>query len=291
MSDVYGGLLDVSLHPDFPLTRRVYIAYNDRDYGLAIARFTLGDGRAEAVEVIYESDEFSIGTRIEWQDADHFFFSHGVGGDPHPMAGPQDLRSDVGKIHRLAADGLVPADNPILPGEATPSSVWSYGHRNPQGLYFDRDEGRLYAIEHGPLGGDELNVVEAGENYGWPLFSYGLNYDGTPVSAMTESEAAAASTLPYAHWGPDFRVAPSGLLRVESGEDAGSFLLGALYPGHLLRYDPGTGETMVVLRGVGRVRDIAALPDGGFLISTDAGSPTPATAGRVIRLLPGARLP
>ena len=294
MSDVWGGLLDVSLHPDFAVNRQVYLAYTDRDYGLAVARFTLRDGQAENAEVIHESDEFSIGSRIEWQDSDRFFLSHGIGGDPYPMVGSQVLDADVGKIHRLTADGGIPVDNPVLPGKSAPSTVWSYGHRNPQGLYFDSDEGRLFAVEHGPMGGDELNVVDAGGNYGWPLFSYGLNYDGSAVSTMTAVEASAVSTLPVAHWGPDFRVAPSGLLRIRedgTSNDDGSFLLGALNLQHLLRYEPTTDETTIVLRGVGRVRDVAALPDGGFLISVDAGSPTPAMTGRVIRLLPGARLP
>src|SRR6185503_12202632 len=119
------------------------------------------------------------------------FLSLGVGGTPYPEPGPQDLTSDLGKIHRLMADGQIPADNPILPGAAKPSSIWSYGHRNPQGLYYDAAKGTLYATEHGPLGGDEFNIVVAGANYGWPLFSYGLNYNKTPVSNMTEDAARA----------------------------------------------------------------------------------------------------
>ncbi|HEX5766160.1 MAG TPA: PQQ-dependent sugar dehydrogenase, partial [Woeseiaceae bacterium] len=119
-SGVYGGLLDVSLHPGFPDSRLVYIAYNDDSFGLAVARFELRDDRAESLSVIYESDEFSIGSRIEWEDPSHFFLSFGVGGDPYPDAGPQDLGADVGKIHRLTADGQIPSDNPILPGALQP---------------------------------------------------------------------------------------------------------------------------------------------------------------------------
>jgi len=280
-SEVYGGLLDVSLHPSFRDSRLVYIAYNNASFDLTVARFELRDDRAERLSVIYKSDEFSIGSRIEWQDPSHFFLSFGVGGDPYAQAGPQDLSADVGKIHRLTADGQIPRDNPILPGALKPSTIWSYGHRNPQGLYYDAAARTLYATEHGPLGGDELNIVVAGGNYGWPLFSYGLNYDRTRVSDMSEDAARAVSILPAKFWGPDYRVAPSGLLYVD-----GAFLLGALNPQNLLRYDPATGETEIVLRNVGRVRDIAQLPSGKLLIAVDAGSPKPSDRGRIIELSP-----
>mgnify|MGYP001816662824 CR=1 FL=1 len=287
MSDVYGGLLDVSLHPGFEQNRWVYIAYVDGSFGLAVARFELRDDRAEGLEVIREWNEFSIGSRIEWQDADHFFLSFGVGGSPFPDPGPQDMSSAVGKIHRLTAMGEVPADNPLIGDATAPTTVWSYGHRNPQGLYFDASEVMLYANEHGPLGGDELNVVVAGGNYGWPLFSYGLNYDQTPVSDMTEAEAADFSVLPLKYWGPNFRVAPSGLIRIESSEFpawSGSFLMGALNPQHLLRYDPDTDETEIVEAGVGRVRDVALQPSGRLFISVDSGSPSPAYRGLIVEL-------
>ena len=289
-SDVYGGLLDVSLHPHFEDNRLVYIAYDDASFGLAVARFHLSDARARNLEVIYESSDFSIGSRIAWEDASYFFLSFGVGGDPYPVPGPQDLGSDVGKIHRLTADGQIPPDNPILPGASAPSTIWSYGHRNPQGLHYDAVQRTLYGTEHGPLGGDELNIITAGGNYGWPLFSHGLNYDRTPVSDMTEQEAATVSILPAKFWGPDFRVAPSGLLFVEDSQFPswnGAFLLGALNPQHLLRYDPATDETEIVLTNVGRVRDIAQLPSGRLLIAVDAGSPNPSDLGRIIQLPPG----
>ncbi len=292
-SDVYGGLLDVSLHPEFEDNRLVYIAYNDATFGLAVARFALRDDQAQNLEVIYESNDFSIGSRIAWEDSSHFFLSLGVGGYPYPAPGSQDFGSDLGKIHRLTADGHIPPDNPLLPQASEPSTIWSYGHRNPQGLHYDAAQRTLYASEHGPLGGDELNIITAGGNYGWPLFSYGLNYDETPVSYMTEEEAAALSILPIKFWGPDFRVAPSGLLLVENSWFPlwnGSFLLGALNPQHLLRYDPATDETEIVLTNVGRVRDVAQLPSGKLLISVDAGSPNPSDLGRIIQLPPGGGL-
>jgi aldose sugar dehydrogenase len=288
-SGIYGGLLDVSLHPSFRDSRLVYIAYDDNSFDLTVARFELRGDRAQSLRVIYESDEFSIGSRIEWEGPSHFFLSFGVGGDPYPDPGPQDFSADVGKIHRLTADGQIPPDNPILPGASKPSTIWSYGHRNPQGLYYDASKRTLYATEHGPLGGDELNIVLAGGNYGWPLFSYGLNYDRTRVSEMSEDAARAVSILPAKFWGPDFRVAPSGLLFVEGSQFTtwnGAFLLGALNPQHLLRYDLATDETEIVLRNIGRVRDIAQLPSGKLLIAVDARSPRPSDRGRIIELSP-----
>jgi glucose/arabinose dehydrogenase len=293
ISGIYGGLLDISLHPSFRDSRLVYIAYDNNSFDLSVARFELRNDRAESLSVIYQSDEFSIGSRIEWQDPSHFFLSFGIGGDPYPAPGPQDLSSDVGKIHRLTADGQIPPDNPILPGASKPSTIWSYGHRNPQGLYYDASKRKLYATEHGPLGGDELNVVVAGGNYGWPLFSYGLNYNRTRVSEMSEDAARAVSILPAKYWGPDYRVAPSGLLYVEGSQFTswnGAFLFGALNPQHLLRYDPATDETRIVLQNVGRVRDIAQLPSGKLLIAVDAGSPKPSDRGRIIELSPGTSL-
>ena len=288
-SEIYGGLLDVSLHPGFRDNRLVYIAYDSNRYDLTVARFELRDNRAEKLNVIYQSDEFSIGSRIEWQDSTHFFLSFGVGGTPHPEPGPQDLSADVEKIHRLTADGKIPGDNPTLPGASKPSTIWSYGHRNPQGLYVDRAKQALYAIEHGPKGGDELNIVRAGANYGWPLFSYGLNYDDTPVSRMSEDSARAVSVLPLKHWNPDFRVAPSGLVFVEGTqfeEWNGAFLFGSLFQHHLLRHDPVTDETRIVMKNVGRIRDIARLPSGKLLIAVDAKSPRPSNRGRIIELSP-----
>ena len=285
---VYGGLLDVSIHPDYENNRLVYIAYNATSFGLTVARFEFRGDRALNLEVIFESNSFSIGSRIAWENASHFFISLGVGGSPYPIPGPQDLNSDLGKIHRLTAAGRIPPDNPLFPGTSAPSTIWSYGHRNPQGLHYDAANQILYENEHGPLGGDELNIITAGGNYGWPLFSYGLNYDRTPVSGLTEAEAATMSILPFKFWGPDFRVAPSGLLLVEGNQLFpswnGSFLLGALNPQHLLRYDPASDETEIVLESVGRVRDVVQLPSGNLLISVDAGSPNVSDTGRIIQL-------
>lgn len=286
---VFGGYMDVSLHPRFEENGLVYLAYVDAEGRMAVARFEFRSRTVRGLGVVFRSNAFSIGSRIAWADDAHFFVTQGQGGAPHPEPGAQDPAHDGGKIHRLTADGAVPPDNPVLAAGAGPTSVWSYGHRDPQGLFFDADEGRLYATEHGPLGGDELNLIVRGGNYGWPLFSYGLNYDGTPVSDRTEAEAARTTVLPVKFWGVAFNMAPSGLERLEGSLFPawdGRFLMGALAQRRLIAYDVETGRTSILLENVGRVRDVVQVPSGRLLILLDAGSPRRSDRGRVVRLAP-----
>jgi glucose/arabinose dehydrogenase len=187
------------------------------------------------------------------------------------------------------ADGSIPNDNPVMTGMSEPSGVWSYGHRDPQGLYYDIDDSILYSSEHGPLGGDELNVITRGGNYGWPLFSYGLNYDETGVSDMTEEEAASSTVLPLKHWNPDFRLAPGSLIKLENSNFEnwnGSFLMGALLYQHLVLYHQDTDETEIVLHKAGRVRDVAQLPSGNLVVLIEKSSPGWLDKGRLVKLTP-----
>ncbi len=285
----YGGMMDISLHPEFESNQMAYLAYVNENYHLSVARFKLKETTAEDVEIIFKSDQFAIGSRIAWEDNTHFFLSFGTGGAPGPGPGPQDLNDPRGKIFRLMADGTIPEDNPIFPGMSEPFGIWSYGHRDPQGLFYDIENKVLYANEHGPMGGDELNIISKGGNYGWPLFSYGLNYDGTEVSDMTEEEAAKETILPFVHWKPDFRLAPSCLVRFENSnfdEWNGLFLMGALTYQHLVGYDPDTNETKILLPKIGRVRDVAQLPSGNLVLLIDEKSPSIWSKGRVVKLVP-----
>ena len=291
---VYGGLMDVSLHPQFDVNRLVYIAYVNDAGRMVVARFNFADRLVQDLEVVFESNAFSIGSRIAWGDDTHFFVTQGMGGFPRPEPGAQDLSRDVGKIHRLMADGQVPDDNPVFAGASEPSSIWTFGHRDPQGLFFDADQGVLYATEHGPLGGDELNVIIGGSNYGWPLFSYGLNYDGTPVSDRTAEEVRQTTVLPEMHWGPDFNMAPSGLERLEGSSFPalkGFFVMGSLAQRRLIAFDLASRKTLILLNNVGRVRDVAELPGGSLLILLDAGSPDPSDTGRIVKLTPRTLMP
>ena len=286
---ILGGLMDVSLHPGFESNGLVYVAFVNEAARMAVARFDFSDRSVEDVEVVFESNAFSIGSRIAWEDDDHFFVTHGMAGYPKPDPGPQDLAVHSGKIHRLMADGSVPADNPVFPGASEPTSIWTIGHRDPQGLFFDAEQRVLYATEHGPLGGDELNVIAGGGNYGWPLFSYGVNYDGTPVSEVTAEEIGRTTVLPEKAWGPDFNMAPSGLARLEGRafpELAGAFVMGSLAQRRLIGFDRQSGKTTILLDGIGRVRDVAELPTGELLILIDAATPDPSDPGRVVKLTP-----
>ncbi|MEM7286780.1 MAG: PQQ-dependent sugar dehydrogenase [Actinomycetota bacterium] len=268
---ILGGVNDVSLHPRFEQNGLVYLAYIDTAFRMVVGRFDFSERVVRDFEVIFESTDFSIGSRFAWPDDDHFFLTQGAAGSPFPDPGPQDLDSDSGKIHRLRADGSIPEDNPVFDGFDGPTSTWSYGHRDAQGLLFD--DGVLYSNEHGPLGGDELNVIEKGGNYGWPLFSFGLNYDSTPVGDLTPEEAAEFTVLPLKGWGPDFNMAPSGLTRLRDSafpEWDGALVWGALAQQRLIAYLPEEDRTVVLLDGIGRVRDVAQLPDGDLLILRDA---------------------
>ena len=281
-----GGYNDVSLHPRFETNGWVYLAYVGTDYRMAVGRFDFSDRTVRDFEVVFQSNAFSIGSRIAWPDDDHFVVTQGMAGYPYPDPGAQDLANHSGKIHRLRADGSVPPDNPVFDGASGPTSVWSYGHRDTQGLLFER--GVLYSNEHGPLGGDELNVIEPGGNYGWPLFSYGLNYDETPVGDMTEAEAARTTVLPLKAWDRTFNMAPSGLVRLEGSAFPawdGAFVWGSLAQRRLVAYDPATDRTAILLDDVGRVRDLTQLPSGALLILVDA-SDLEARNGQVVRVHP-----
>ena len=285
----YGGMMDVSLHPEFESNHLAYLAYVNENYHLSVARFKFKNGMVHDLEIIFTSNQFSIGSRIAWQDNQHFFLTFGTGGAPKPDPGPQDLSDPRGKIYRLMADGSIPEDNPIFPGMTDPSGIWTYGHRDPQGLFYDLEESILYSNEHGPMGGDELNVITKGENYGWPLFSYGLNYDNTKVSNMTEEEAAKSTVLPIKYWGPDYRLAPSCLLKLKDSNFEswnGSFLMGALTYQHLVLYHPDTYETEIVLSKAGRIRDVAQLPSGNLVMLIEKSSPRWLDKGRLVRLMP-----
>lgn len=280
----YGGLMDVSLHPEFQTNQLVYLAFVDSDYKLAVGRFAFRDQAVQDFEVIFRTNEFSIGSRIEWQDSDHFFVSQGMAGAPLPDPGPQDLSSDGGKIHRLMADGSIPSDNPVFEDVGQPTSIWSFGHRDPQGLYFGQSENVLYSTEHGPLGGDEFNIVIKGGNYGWPRFSYGLNYDGSTVGDLSEAEADSLTVMPVKAWGPSFNMAPSSLSLVELPGLGSRFVWGSLAQQRMIAYDIASDRTSIVLDSFGRIREVKQLPDGDLLLLVDSENSYSTYSGSLVRI-------
>ena len=277
---IVGGLMDVSLHPNFVDNGLVYLTYLNQDDVLEIGRFDFSERTINNFEVIFTTNARSIGSRIAWEDNETFLFTHGT----TLTELPDDLESDGGKTHRLTADGSVPADNPIFDGQDSPSSIWTYGHRVSQGIVVV--DGTVYSHEHGDAGGDEFNIIEPGNNYGWPAFSFGTA-DDPLVNTLTEAEAARVGTLPTQHWG-DFTIAPSSLRFVRDSafpELDGQFLIGSLTQASLLSVDIDSGLTSILLDDVGRVRDVAVLPSGSIVVAIE-NIPAREFAGSLIRLSP-----
>ena len=285
-----GGLLEVALHPDFSKNGWVYLGLSDGTRGdggviciTAVVRGRIKDHRWTDQEWIYRPDEkfrsssgVHFGTRFVFADGYIYF----VIGERGGMMEAQDLSRPSGKVFRLHDDGRVPADNPFVANKEAIAGIWSYGHRNPQGLAMDPRDGSLYDTEHGPRGGDELNLILPGRNYGWPVVTYGMNYDGTPMVANTEKEGIER---PLTYWVPS--IAVSGL-DFYAGEKfpkwKNDLLAGALAQQEVRRIrivDRKVVEQEIILKNIGRVRDVAAGPDG--LVYVVLNQPD-----RIVRLLP-----
>jgi glucose/arabinose dehydrogenase len=285
-----GGLLEVALHPDYSKNGWVYLGLSDGTRGdggvrctTAVVRGRIKDHRWTDQEWIYRPDEkfrsasgAHFGTRFVFAVGYIYF----VIGERGGMMEAQDLSHPNGKIFRLHDDGRVPADNPFVGSKEAIAGIWSYGHRNPQGLAMDPRDGSMYDTEHGPRGGDELNLILPGRNYGWPVVTYGMNYDGTPMVADTEKEGIER---PLTYWVPSIAVCG---LDFYAGEKfpkwKNDLLAGALAQQEVRRIrivDRKVVEQEVILKNIGRVRDVAAGPDG--LIYVVLNQPD-----RIVRLLP-----
>jgi glucose/arabinose dehydrogenase len=289
-----GGLLDVAVGPEFASDRMVYFSYakpmGDGTSATAAARGRLSeDGTAlSEVEDIFVQEPPSTttnhyGSRIVFEGAAHVFVTTGEHFSERERQLAQELGTTYGKVVRVNLDGSVPEDNPFVGREGAIPSVWSYGHRNIQSAAIAPD-GQLWTVEHGPQGGDELNRIEPGLNYGWPVISYGENYNGSPVG--TGVTAREGMEQPVYYWDPV--IAPSGMAFYEGAMFAdwqGDILIGALSPGALVRLtlegDRVTGEERL-LTDAGRIREVAVAPDGAILVLTDADD------GALLRLTPEA---
>jgi len=266
-----GGLLDVQLHPDYATNGWVYLTYSDvGEDGTTMTRVARGqlDGLDWVNEqIIYTASEgfyseayAHFGSRLAFA-GDHVYFSIGDRTDGDLA---QDLGNPQGKIHRLYADGTLPDDNPFVNDEQALPSIWSYGHRNPQGMATHPHNGGIWSAEHGPRGGDEINRVQKGLNYGWPLVSFGINYDG---SAVSESPFRDGTEPPLHHWTPSIGVSQ---LEFYTGDAfphwRGQLLVASLGREelHLLRLDNSNNVTSdeLLLQGLGRIRDVTNGPDG-----------------------------
>ena len=284
------GLLDIALDPDFPRNRLVYIAFAEGDENAnrtAVwrARYdgeTFTEGRVIFRVRPDKSAPGHPGGRILFLPDETFLLT--VGDGFSEKAAAQDLGSHLGKILRLTRDGGAPPDNPFVGRDDALPEIWSYGHRNPQGLARDRATGDVWAHEHGPRGGDEINLLRAGANYGWPLVTHGVDYDGTVISERAFGPGFERSAF---YWAPS--IAPSGLAvyRGDAFPDwRGMLLAGGLVSRSIVRLRRGkeTGLFIEDERMFGslkkRIRDIREGPDGLVYVLTDEES------GELFRLRP-----
>ena len=274
-----GGLLDVELDPKFTSNRTLYFTASvaaGGGSGTAVFRARLSSDEKQLTDVkrIFLMNKLSrgniqYGARIAIARDGSLFVSLGDRGEQDRA---QDFHDDAGSIIHIEADGSIPANNPFKDGKGALPEIWSKGHRNPQGITFDTATNKLYTAEHGARGGDEINTLEAGKNYGWPVISYGVNYSGTKIGIGT---AKAGMEQPLFYWDPS--IAP-GAIAVYRGkmfpEWNGDLLVTALKFQLLSRLSrDGSGkitERERMFEGeFGRMRDITVAPDGALLITTD----------------------
>ena len=273
-----GGLLDVVLHPQFAENRRVYLSYAKGNNGLfstEVLYGTLTDNRLHDINVVFRARPRMpggrhFGSRLVFDDQGYLFISLGDRGDPDRA---QKLNEHTGSIIRLHDDGSVPDSNPFVNRTDALPEIYSYGHRNIQGFAFDAETNTLWAHEHGPQGGDELNRVLAGQNYGWPVITYGVNYgSGTKIGEGTEKDGLLQ---PVTFWDPS--IAPSGLAVVTSTrypEWKGNVLVGALKFQLIARLElqqqSVEHEERLFEGQFGRIRDVRQSPDGFIYFLTDS---------------------
>ncbi|WP_370476732.1 PQQ-dependent sugar dehydrogenase [Tamlana flava] len=285
-----GGMMDIALHPNYKKNGWIYLAFADgwRDENgrsksqTAIVRGRIKNHKWVDQEWIYKADpKFYMrsgahyGTRIAF-DKGYIYF---VIGERGAMGQAQDLTLPNGKIFRLYDDGRIPADNPFIKNPDVPKGIWSYGHRNPQGLVVD-EKHNIYATEHGARGGDEFNLILEGRNYGWPIITHGINYNGQPITSITEKEGMEQ---PLLQWTPS--IAPCGLTQYKGSKFSkwkNDFFAGSLRAQELHRIRVVNGKVVqeeIILKGLGRIRDVRTGPDGYLYLLTDE-------PARLIRLVP-----
>lgn len=288
-----GGLLDICLHPDYKTNGWLYASYSSLIAGkgqINLIRFKIDGNSIKNVENIFKSSATNqwkghYGNRIVFDKNGFLYLSIGeggpttYGGENSPNLNAQNVKEAWGKVHRMTDTGGIPTDNPILVGNTSPSTVYSYGHRNPQGLVLNPDTGEIWETEHGPRGGDELNLIQKGKNYGWPLVSNGINYDGNTISA---SHNRAGIENPKYSWTPS--IGACGLAYVSSdkyGSWKGSYIAGGLALRNLSRVEINGSavKNTTIMENAGRVRDVKMGPDGYLYLSLE-------NPGKIVKLLP-----
>ncbi len=283
-----GGLMDVEVHPDFEQNQTIYLSYSkpNKDKSksttaIMMARLVgneLKEQRDIFVAVPYLPTRHHYGSRLEFDNDGYLYFS--VGDRGRRDENPQSLTNHCGKIHRIHADGSVPKDNPFVNEKNAMPTIFSYGHRNPQGVTLDPVTNIIWEHEHGPRGGDEINIIHPGKNYGWPVISYGINYNGTKFTDITER---AGMEQPEWYWVPS--IAACGLTFVTSDQYPGwqgDLLVGSLRFQFLERVIIENNKVVgreKLLKNIGRLRDVKMGRDGYVYFSVE-------DPGMVLRILP-----
>jgi len=273
-----GGLMDIKLHPNYEENGWIYLSYassegEGKGGHTAIMRAKLKDSALLESEVLYKATPNTtkgqhFGSRIVFDAAGYLFFTIGERGNRDEN--PQDITRDGGKVYRLNADGTIPDDNPFIDIKNAKTAIYSYGHRNPQGMVVHPTTGEIWAHEHGPKGGDEINTIKPGKNYGWPVITYGVNYSGTSI---TNETSRPNMKQPLYYWVPS--IAPSGMEFITSDVYKGwkgNLLVGSLkfqYLDNCYIKDQKVVKQERLLDGLGRVRSINQGPDGYIYVGVE----------------------
>jgi glucose/arabinose dehydrogenase len=264
-----GGFLDIELHPDYNNNRWIYFTYasgNSNGANTTLMRARINNNRLINQEVLYKATPNTrrgqhFGSRIAFDKEGYLYFSIGDRGNRD--VNPQDITKDGGKVYRIHDDGRIPKDNPFVNNSNAKKAIYSYGHRNPQGMEINPFTGKIWTHEHGPRGGDEINIIKKGANYGWPKASFGINYSG---SKFTDKTTIKGMEDPLHQWTPS--IAPSGMAFVNSKKYPkmnGDLLVGSLKFRYISWCKLKNGKVdseEKILEGLGRVRSIEQGNDG-----------------------------
>ncbi len=273
-----GGFMDVELHPNYKQNGWIYFTYassegKGKGGNTTLLRAKLKENKLVAKEVLYKASPNStrgqhFGSRIAFDKENHVYFS--VGDRGNRDVNPQDITKDCGKIYRLNDDGSIPKDNPFVNIKNAKKAIYSYGHRNPQGMEINPFSNQIWAHEHGPRGGDEINIIQKGKNYGWPKASYGINYSGTK---FTDKTSIPGMENPLHYWTPS--IAPSGMAFINSDKYdkwKGNLLVGSLkfqYVSRCILKGDTIFKEVKLLKDIGRVRSIEQGIDGYIYVGVE----------------------
>ena len=285
-----GGLSEVILHPNFKENSYIYLSFSETDSSnkklntLRVIRARLEDGSLKEIKTIFKASPYRetaahYGARLVFLFDGTLLITLGDAFNHREQA--QKLDNHYGKIVRLNDDGSIPKDNPFLSSPGALPEIWSYGHRNLQGIVLSPDGKIIYEHEHGPMGGDELNIIEPGKNYGWPAITYGLDYSGAIISPFKKKDGMEQ---PVKYWVPS--IAPSGMTFYDGDlfpDWGNSLFISALVPGDIRRLSVDGDKILseeILFDTEGRIRNIVSAPDGTLVIATDGPN------GKLLRVVP-----